>query len=55
MQPVHSLVSKVVYAANGQFVDTTICNGKILMKNGKIEEMEEVIVKVREVVKRLFG
>ena len=36
-----SLASNIVYAANGSNVDTTICNGKILMENRKILVLDE--------------
>lgn len=33
LQPVHDLVSQVVYAAQGLEVDTVLCEGRILMKD----------------------
>ena len=33
--------SNIVYAANGSNVDTTICNGKILMENRKLTTLDE--------------
>jgi len=35
------LSSNVVYSANGSNVDTTICNGKILMENRKLLTLDE--------------
>jgi 5-methylthioadenosine/S-adenosylhomocysteine deaminase len=35
-QPVYSVESAIVYAASGSSVVTTICDGKILMRNGKV-------------------
>jgi 5-methylthioadenosine/S-adenosylhomocysteine deaminase len=35
-QPVYAVESSIVYAASGSSVITTICNGKILMRNGKV-------------------
>ncbi len=35
------LESNIVYAANGSNVDTTICNGKILMENKKLLTLDE--------------
>lgn len=35
MQPVHSIVSQLVYAANGLEVDTVFCAGRILLKDKK--------------------
>ena len=53
MQPVHDLVSNVVFSANGSCVDTTICDGKILMENGKIDGLEETIKKASEIAARI--
>jgi 5-methylthioadenosine/S-adenosylhomocysteine deaminase len=36
VQPVYSVESAIVYAASGSAVTTTICDGKILMRNGKV-------------------
>lgn len=53
MVPVHNLVSNLVYSASGAFVDTVICDGKILMQNGYVEGEEEIIQQAREVASRL--
>ncbi len=55
MTPLHNLISNVVYSANGSCVDTTICDGKILMQNGKVEGEEEIIEKAAETAKDLVG
>lgn len=49
LNPRHNLVSNIVYAANGNCVDTTICDGKILMQNKKIPGEEEIIEKANQV------
>ena len=36
-----TLTSNVIYSANGSNVDTTICNGKILMENKKLTVLDE--------------
>ena len=36
-----SLASNLVYSANGSNVDTTICNGKVLMENRKLLTVDE--------------
>lgn len=36
-----NLASNVIYSANGSNVDTTICNGKILMENKKLVVLDE--------------
>lgn len=49
------LCSNVVYSANGSNVDTTICNGKILMENKKLTTLdeEEIYKKARMAIKEL--
>ena len=51
--PSHNLISNIVYAANGSCVDTLICDGRILMKGGKVEGEEEVKEKAGEVAREL--
>jgi 5-methylthioadenosine/S-adenosylhomocysteine deaminase len=36
IQPVYNVESAIVYAASGSAVDTTIVDGKILMRGGKV-------------------
>jgi 5-methylthioadenosine/S-adenosylhomocysteine deaminase len=50
-----SLSSNVIYSANGSNVDTTICNGKILMENKKLTALdeEEIYAKARQAIKEL--
>ena len=50
-----SLSSNVVYSANGSNVDTTICNGKILMENKKLTVLdeEEIYDKAKQAIKEL--
>ncbi len=49
-QPVHNPVSTLVYAANGSQVHTTICGGRVLMHDRKVEicDEEEIIRKAVE-------
>ena len=35
-QPVYAVESAIVYAASGSSVTTTICDGKVLMRNRKV-------------------
>ena len=37
----NALSSNLVYSANGSNVDTTICNGKVLMENRKLLTVDE--------------
>ena len=46
--PGHDLISDLVYSANGNVVDTVICDGNILMKNRKIDGEEEIVEKAKE-------
>ncbi|MBQ2613438.1 MAG: amidohydrolase family protein [Methanobrevibacter sp.] len=50
-----TLTSNVIYSANGSNVDTTICNGKILMENKKLTvfDEQEIYDKAREAIKNL--
>ncbi|AMD16576.1 N-ethylammeline chlorohydrolase [Methanobrevibacter sp. YE315] len=50
-----SLSSNIIYSANGSNVDTTICNGKILMENKKLTVLdeEEIYNKARQAIKEL--
>ncbi len=41
--PNHDLTSNLVYSANGSCVDTVICDGKVLMRDGHVEGEEGVI------------
>ncbi len=50
-----TLTSNIIYSANGSNVDTTICNGKILMENKKLTVLDEqeIYAKAREAIKNL--
>ena len=50
-----SLSSNVIYSANGSNVDTTICNGKILMENKKLTVLneQEIYDKAKKAIKEL--
>ncbi len=50
-----TLSSNIIYSANGSNVDTTICNGKILMENKKLTVLdeEEIYAKARQAIKEL--
>jgi 5-methylthioadenosine/S-adenosylhomocysteine deaminase len=53
MVPGHNLVSNLVYSAGGCCVDTTICDGRVLMRGGKVDGEEEIIAQARATVARL--
>ncbi|HPT16191.1 MAG TPA: amidohydrolase [Kiritimatiellia bacterium] len=51
--PGHDLISDLVYAANPECVDTTICAGKVLMRHRQIPGEDEVRRAFREVAAKL--
>jgi 5-methylthioadenosine/S-adenosylhomocysteine deaminase len=48
MQPNYNLISNLIYSADTKCIDSLMCNGKFLMKQGKVEGEEEII----EIAKR---
>lgn len=52
--PNHNLISNVVYAANGSCVDTTICDGKVLMEEGKVEGEKIIMDRAKNVAGELI-
>lgn len=53
--PNHNLISNLVYAANGDCVDTTICAGKILMQDRQVPGEREIIQEVKSRVRTLLS
>lgn len=49
MVPNFNLKSNLVYSANGNVVDTLICDGKILMENRHVPGEEEILEKAEKV------
>ena len=41
-------ISNIVYSANGSCVDTTICNGRILMRAKKVKGEEKVMEQAQD-------
>lgn len=54
MVPLHDLKSNLVYSASGSFVDTTIVDGRILMRHGYVPGEEEIIATARRAAARLL-
>lgn len=52
--PNHNITANIVYSANGLCVDTTICDGKILMEGGRIEGENDIMAKANEVAVELI-
>jgi len=50
---VGDFVAGLVYSATGRVVDTTVVNGRVLMRGGMVEGAEEVLAKARERCARL--
>jgi 5-methylthioadenosine/S-adenosylhomocysteine deaminase len=59
LTPHFHLASDLIYSANGSCVDTLICDGRVLMRGGRVEGEEEIMAKARErafdLVKRAAG
>jgi len=51
--PNHTLISNLVYSASGGCVSTTICDGRVLMRNRHVEGEEEILTQAREAAERL--
>lgn len=50
----NNTASNLVYAANGNNVDTVICDGKVIMENRKVCGEEEILQKANELVEKLI-
>jgi len=50
---VGDFIADMIYAASGSVVDTTVVNGRVLMRGGAVEGAEEVVTKARERCMRL--
>jgi 5-methylthioadenosine/S-adenosylhomocysteine deaminase len=55
MVPNFNMVSNLVYSANGNVVDTVICNGQVLMENRHVQGEEEIIERFNKVAHDLVG
>lgn len=53
--PLHNATANLVYAASGAVVDTTICDGRILMLNGMIEGEENIIINAGQAARDLVS
>jgi 5-methylthioadenosine/S-adenosylhomocysteine deaminase len=47
------LLANLVFAASGTVVDTTVVDGRVLMRGGQIDDQEEVRARVGERADRL--
>ena len=55
LTPSHSLVSDLVYSANGSVVDSVVCDGRVIMRHREIDGEEEIVAGAREAARRLFA
>jgi 5-methylthioadenosine/S-adenosylhomocysteine deaminase len=53
--PLHNATSNLVYACNGACVDTTICNGRVLMHNREVPGEEAVLAGAAKAARDLVG
>ena len=51
--PLHNATSNLVYACNGAAVETTICNGKVLMLNHEIPGEEKILLRAAQAADEL--
>jgi 5-methylthioadenosine/S-adenosylhomocysteine deaminase len=47
------LYSDLVYAASGSIVDTTVVDGRVLMRGGEVPGLEEIVARAVERSRRL--
>ena len=52
MSPGH-LVPNLVYAASGSVVDATVVDGRVLMRDRRVDDEEEIRAKANEAARRL--
>jgi 5-methylthioadenosine/S-adenosylhomocysteine deaminase len=51
--PLHNATSNLVYSCNGGAVETTICNGRILMLNREVPGEDEILTRAAEAARDL--
>ncbi len=49
----YNLIANLVYSADNSVLDTLICDGKILMLNGKIDGEEEILARNRAICRKI--
>lgn len=53
--PNFNFISNLVYAANGNHIDTVICDGKILMQNRYVQGEEEILARAAHLAYQLVA
>jgi len=51
--PGYNFLSDIIYSTSGASVSDSICNGRILMRNGKIEGEREIMKRVKKIAENL--
>ncbi len=54
LAPGYCLEDDMVYSADSSCIDTVLCDGKILMRGGRVEGEEEIVAEARKYKKRFF-
>jgi 5-methylthioadenosine/S-adenosylhomocysteine deaminase len=54
MTPAHNHISNFVYSANSAVIDTTICDGKILMRNKKVPNEDKILKDANNCIERII-
>ncbi|NMA21838.1 MAG: amidohydrolase [Lentisphaerae bacterium] len=49
----YNLTANLVYSADNSVIDTLICDGKILMEEGKIDGEQEILARNREICRKI--
>ncbi len=49
----YNLVANLVYSADSSVIDTVVCDGRILMENGRVENETEILEQARACCRRL--
>lgn len=52
--PAHDFKANFIYSANSSCIDTLICDGRILMREGRVEGQEEVLAMAKEETQRFL-
>lgn len=52
--PNFNFISNLVYAANGNCIDTVICDGKVLMQNRKVPGEDEIMERAAQIAYNLI-
>lgn len=52
--PAHNFKANFIYSANSSCIDTLVCDGRILMRGGRIEGQDEIIAKARKETDRFL-